>query len=681
MKISVDWLNRYLDAPADADAIDRLLTDQGLPIESRLAVEGGDGDIVLDVEVTSNRSDCLSHLGLAREVAAGLERSVVAPDTSMPTGTAVNEVDSLTSVDVQEPELCPVYTARVIRGVKVGPSPDWLVARLKSVGLRSVNNVVDVTNFVLMELGQPLHAFDLDRLAGQRIVVRRAQEGQGMVAIDGSPHRLDASMLVIADADKPVAIAGVMGGQETAVTDQTQNVLLESAIFDPSCVRRTSRALKLASDSSYRFERGVDPVGVELASRRAARLIGEVAGGTLAAGVLRVGDHEPGPRPVTLRTDRCNALLGLQLPASRMVKLLDRLRFEPRLDDAAGKITCRVPSYRLDVNREVDLIEEIARLHGFDPIPINETIRIVARPVQPAVAARQKLAEVLVAHGYHEAVTFSYVEPRLAQPFLWPDQQSVMIDHASRHVGTRAEPALRPSVLPSLLACRKSNQDVGNAPVHLFEAAAVWTGQDGAIHEHNRLAMLCDADDPQHSLRRVRGTIGELVEQMSGRCELSFVPAERPSFSDALMVSLGGHQLGWLGLIDRACTRLFELQAPVVGAELDLDGLLKLYPPQHDIRPLPKFPRIGRDLSVVVAEKVRWDEIQDQVLASGPRLLEDIAFIGVYRGKPIPRGEKSVSFRLLFRDPQATLRHEEVDPQIAAVVERLDIQLGARLRG
>lgn len=675
MKMSVDWLNSYLERPVDADEVDRTLTNQGLPIESRLPV-GDAGDEMLDVEVTSNRADCLSHLGLARDVAAGMGCGWIEPDHSLANLEEADSVETLASVVNEDRKLCPCYTARVIQGVRVGPSPEWLVRRLTSVGLRSVNNVVDVTNFVLLELGQPLHAFDLDLLKGRRVVVRKAHKGETMVALDGSECRFDNEMLVIADQARPVAVAGVMGGIDTAVTEKTTTLLLESAMFDAVSVRRCSRALKLASDSSFRFERGVDPLGVEAASRRAAKLICEITGGHLAKGVIRVGEPNGSPRSVEMHSERCNRLLGLRLVPKRMVQLLDRLGFAPTFDDATGRITCMIPTRRMDVQREVDLIEEVARLHGYDEIPVQERIHIVARPVQRSVEARKILSQVLVAHGYHEAITFSFIRPKFGEVFLNEGQQPVTINESQR----RVDSMLRPSLLPSLLQCRRFNQDVGNATVRLFECASTWTTQQGQIIETVRLGLVSDADEPQLGLQQVRGSIEELVVQLVGRCDMTFLPSERANLSPAAQVVLEGKPIGWVGVIDSSCQKLFELQTPVVVAEIDLEDLLRRYPPQHQVGVLPKFPGIGRDLSVIVDESVAWGQIQTLVTKIKPELMEDLVFIGFYRGKPIPKGKKSISFRLLFRDPTATLRHEHVDGQMATVVNSLQTQIGAELR-
>ncbi len=684
MKTSVAWLNDYLDRPCDADEAEQRLTAVGFPSDGRddLTLAGGAADTVLDIEITSNRGDCLSHVGLARELAAATGRALATPALE-PADAAGPEAASLTSVANQPHDLCPLYTARVLRGVTVGPSPDWLVRRLEAVGLRSVNNVVDVTNYVLFELGQPLHAFDLAKLAERRIVVRTARAGERFVAIDGTRHELNEDMLVIADAARPVAVAGVMGGIDTEVGPDTRDILLESAIFDPLSVRSTSRALKLASDSSFRFERGVDPLGVDRASRRAARLILETAGGELARGVVRAGQDDPAPLEVSLRPARTNALLGVDLAAEQQAAYLERLGLLPRV--AGGTIACTVPSHRLDLKREVDLVEEVARLHGLDQVPTRDKIEIEARPMQPAVAARQMLGRVLAAHGYHETITFSFVRIKHGGAFLDEASEPVMVDDERR----KAEPMLRPSLLPSLLACRKANQDRGNTNLRLYEAAATWRRHGGRFLEQQRLALLADVPaggDAQHALRELRGSVEELIEQLGGpdtASRLHIDPAEMPNFAAAGQVRLGEQVLGVLGVLAPDTRELFDLKAELVAAELELDALIGLYPPARQAAQQPRYPAIERDLSIVVDESVRWRQIEQAVRDTRPAMLEAVRFLDTYRGKPIEPGRKSVSFRMVFRDPERTLRHEQVDPQVSAVVEALGKaeHIEAELRG
>lgn len=673
MKVSISWLNTYLDRPVTADEAEVLLTAQGTPIETREPV--GHGDFMVDVEVTSNRADCFSHVGVAREVAAGSGRQLRLPDATLPSASG-DPVEKLTSVSNECAELCPVYTARVIRGVKVGPSPAWLVERLTAIGLRSVNNVVDVTNFVLMEMGQPLHAFDMAKLVGRRIVVRKAREGEAFDAIDGTKHKLRGDMLVIADDSRPVALAGVIGGVNSEVTGATVDVLLESARFDPLAIRRAGRTLRLASDSSYRFERGVDPAGVELASCRAAKLIVELAGGTLSPGVIRVGEAEPSPRAVSMRVARCNALLGMELTADQLVTLLDRLALMPKLDRGVGVIVCHVPTFRLDLHREVDLIEEIARLHGVDKVPVKERIEIVARAPQQAIEARQVLNQSLIAHGFHEIVTFSFVTRKHGEAFLPAGASAVEVDDERR----KSEPMLRPSLAPSLLVCRKANQDVGNTDVRLFESAAVWCRRGEKIVERRTVGVLMDITDAQSGVRMLRGAIEETFSRLGGGVTVTLESAQHAWMSVGARIVVEGKEVGVLGVVSQATQKLFDLQSTVAFAELDMDAAIAMYPPRRTVQSLARFPGIERDLSIVIDEDVAWERVRGEVEAAKPALMEDLRFLVTYRGKPIPAGKKSVSFRMVFRDPAATLRHEQADGQVAAVIDRLKSSLNAELR-
>jgi phenylalanyl-tRNA synthetase beta chain len=687
MKISLAWLNDYLEPPVAAEAVEPLLTAQGFPIEDTVAVEDGPaaGDTMFDVEVTSNRGDCLSHLGVAREIAAGSDARLKRPETPQP-GAGPDAVGTLATVQVDEPEACPVYTARVITGLTVKPSPDWLVARLDAVGLRSVNNVVDVTNFVLHEMGQPLHAFDLGRLSGREITVRHAAPGEAFNAIDGSRHELRDGMLVIADGQQPQAVAGVMGGRDSEVTEQTTEVLLESAIFAPLSVRTTGRALKLASDSSFRYERGVDPAGVERASRRAAALIVQVAGGQVAEGVIRVGKAAPDPKrdtlTVPLRLGRLRSVMGIDFSRQQVMEYLhQRLGLADASPPTGDTLEFAIPTYRLDLRREIDLIEEVARLHGMASIPVKPKLELTARPPQDTVRARRILAEVLVGHGYHETITFSFIRPAYAKPFLPAESDPLVLEGDHK----KDEPMLRPSVLPSLLQCRKLNQDVGNRDVKLFEIASTWHVQSGETIENVRLALLRDAEQPDAALRELRGTLEEILEALGGPMGHAALTVDASTddavMSPAAVVKLEGQPVGRFGLLNQASTDPFGLQTPQAGLEVELPRLLDLYPPRRAIGELPRFPGIERDLSLIVEEAVTWQQITAAVEQAQPDLLEEVGFLGVYRGKPIERGRKSVSLRLLFRDSERTLRHEQVDPQVAAVVAELKQKLSAELRG
>lgn len=695
MKISLNWLNSLIDRPTNTEEAARVLTAMGFPVEETEAVTTSDGtaDVMLDVEVTSNRSDCLSHIGVAREFAAGAGCELRLPLGDLPAsdGSPPSEhATDLATVTNDEPDLCSIYTARIIRDVKVGPSPAWLKQALEAIGQDSINNVADITNYALMQMGQPLHAFDYDKLADHAIVIRKAKAGESIAALNAESYQLSPDNLVIADANVPVAIAGVMGGEASKVTEQTTTVLLEAAMFDVISVRHTVRKLKvkvknkLGTESSFRYERGLDPLGVDRASRYAARLICEVAGGTMTEGVIRVGADAPTPRTVTLRIARCHSLLGIELAPDYITGLLDGLGLFPTLNDASDEITCIIPTHRLDLEREVDLIEEIARAHGMAEIPVRQKIDIVAQQIQPHVEARRTIGRTLVAHGYHETVTFSFLTTGQGNMFLADGESPVLVEHSLR----KQEPVLRPSLIPSLLRCRKMNQDVGNTGIKLFEVGSTWRRDaDAKINERVTLALLCDvtgegARAAEQTMASMRTAIEELVQQLGDRAATVTIEAAESAanLETAATINVNDTAVGTFGIMTAKATKAFDVKANLCIAELTLAPLVALYPPKHEVGPLPKFPAIERDLSVIISEATPWSDIESHVRATEPAMLEDLAFVETYRGKPIPQGQKSISFRMRFRDPENTLRHEQVDPQVNQVVTRLKDKVGAELR-
>ena len=598
MKISLAWLNTYLQQPTEAVEAEELLTNQGFPIEEIEDLTGG--DMMLDVEVTSNRPDCLSHVGVAREIAAGRAAANIAHEcntlllpnleiTSLLSDTATSEITSVENLDTT---LCPVYTARVIQGVKVAPSPQWLAERIEAIGLRPVNNIVDITNFVLHETGQPLHTFDLDKLAGGRVIVRHAKKGEKFNAIDGTQHELEQGMLVIADENQPQAVAGVMGGKDSEVGDATINILLESAAFAPLSVRKTSRRLKLGSDSSFRFERGVDQVGILKASQRAAQMIVELAGGTIAKNPIVQRENEYTSHFVKISIKRSNAVIGTDLTSEQTVHILENLALAPKLQGDQDTIICTIPSHRLDLTREIDLIEEVVRMFGLDNIPIQDKISITVKPSEEKLTAKRKLTQTLVGHGYFEAINHSLTTEASAKPFIAEGQQTLRLQE------DKFQPMLRPSILPSLLQCRKVNQDMGSSDIKLFETASVWHRAEDQIVETVKLGILADMSDDQ-SLRRVNGALQDLVFAMAGnQAIIEITPCDSSIYQTAGKITLNGVLLGNLGVANDKLLKQFGLQTRVLCAELDYAILLDLYTSQREIKQLSRFPGIERDLSI-----------------------------------------------------------------------------------
>jgi phenylalanyl-tRNA synthetase beta chain len=670
MKISLNWLSDYVDVSMPAADLADLLLRIGFPVAS---VEETAGDIVLDVEVTSNRPDLLGHLGVAREVAAATGLAFRPPAIGE-LKTAGRACD-LTRVEVLAPDLCPRYTARVIRGLKVGPSPRWIVERLEAVGLRSINNVVDVTNYVMFEYSQPLHAFDYGKLDGHRIVVRCAVDGETIVSIDRTRCQLDSRMLVIADAGRPVAIAGIMGGLDTEVGEATTAVLLESAQFDPLVTRRTSRKLGVLSESNYRMERGIDPVGLDEASRRACQLILQTAGGELAQGAVDVWARPYAPAEVALRTRRTDALLGMAVPPARQEEHLRRLRLSPRVE--GERIVCAIPPWRADLTREVDLIEEVARLEGYDRIPVGSKVAHAVTPEALPARVRKAAADVLRCAGFHEALAISFIDAKEAELFGCP--QPVRVDALVR----KTQNALRPTALPSLLRVCKVNQDAGNVEdVNVFELAQVFPPGEGSglPAERLELAMIGSA-----GLRTVRGAVEAIFDRLAPRCKWEIAPHDVAGLEagGSAWIVVDGKAAGVLGCVAQAVMSHYGLEGAgknLSAATINLDAIMPHAGEVRKFRPLPRYPAVVRDLSVIVAEDLPWRDLQSAIDAVRQPIRAGLEYVTTYRGKPIADGRKSVTIRLTYRWEDGTLRAEQVDEQVRQVVDALKRDLSAELR-
>jgi phenylalanyl-tRNA synthetase beta chain len=669
MNTSLKWLEDFLPGAAlDPSACAEALTGGGLPVEHIQRLEK---DAVLDVEVTSNRSDCLSHIGVAREISALLDRPF--KDVQIVVDESTTPVSDLTSVRIDAPELCPHYTARVIRNVKIGPSPDWMIKRLEAIGVRSINNVVDVTNYVMFELGQPLHAFDFDKLSGRKIIVRTARDGESITSIDGHERKLSEGMLVIADAEKPVALAGVMGGLDSEVTNRTVNVLLESARFDPLSVRRTARALDMKSDSSYRFERGIDPLLPERASLRAGQLILQTAGGELASGQAEAGAPGFSPQRIVLRLERMRKLLGTEIEPGEAVESLRRLLLNPVLDGET--ITIEVPSWRQDLSIEADVIEEVARIVGYDRIPVRHTISIVLTPPAPEARVMDQIRTELTSAGYFEAVTFTFVSDLLAGDFV--PEGVASLPRADARV-RKSDAHLRPSILPGLLEAVRRNETRGTSGAKLFETGSTF-GVDsaGKVIETRRLGLVGDQD-----LHALRGAVESLLMRLDRSRAVRIVPDRRAGFEAGAsgQIEWGDQPIGFIGRIDKKVAEKLSLRAIPAAAELELAPLLSGAQPVPQYRPLPKYPPVRRDLSLIVSDNTPYGALDALIRSLDLPDLEETQYVTTYRGKPLARGQKSLTTTLVFRSEEGTLTSEQVEPQVAKVVEVARKQLHAELR-
>ncbi len=669
MKISLNWLNDYIDTGLSGEQIATILSDLGFPCEG---IEKLAEDVVLDVEVTSNRGDCLSHIGVARELAAATGKELRLPQVELE--EMDKDASQFARVEIREPPLCRRYTARIIDGVKVGPAPDWMAKRLEAVGMRSVNNVVDATNYAMMETGQPPHAFDYATITEGKIIVRKAAPGEQIVSIDGAKCTLDPDMLVIADATRPVAIAGVMGGLETEVGDATTTILLEEAYFDPVCVRTTSRRLALPSEAAFRFERIVDIERIDWASQRTAQLIAQVAGGRVAKGVVDAYPMKRQPIQVLLRLSRLNKLLGIEVPPEIVLKILSSLCFEPQL--SGDIVTCSAPTWRSDICREVDLIEEVARVHGYDKVPTRRRIQIEAVAADSRQTLAQSARAFLNACGFYETVSVTFVDPTAASLFSGGDAAAQL---GVKDVSRKSANLLRRTLLGSLLGVLKTNANAGNLPCRIFEMADTFMPSEsgeGLPVEGVKLALVCDSD-----LRQIRGTVEGLIQCVDRQAQVDLVPADVTWAEVGARVMVGGKVIGAAGVFGSAIRDKLDFnEMSPVGAELDFDALLELKAGPVKIRPIPRFPAIERDLSIVVSEETAWANIAKAVESSSPTELEDVRFVDIYRGKGISSGKKSVTLSLRFRDEDGTLTHDTVDGYQAAIVESLNRVVGAELR-
>ncbi|NQV32846.1 MAG: phenylalanine--tRNA ligase subunit beta [Phycisphaeraceae bacterium] len=668
MKISLNWLNDYIDIGYDAEAIADILSDKGFPCEEILA---HDQDTMIDVEVTSNRGDCLGHLGVARELAAATGKSLKRPEVTLEFNS--QDVSSLVEVVVEAPDACARYTARVIQGVTVGPSPDWLVKRLETIGLRTVNNVVDATNYAMMETGQPAHAFDYDKIDQGKIIVRQARAGETLISIDGTPCKLTENMLIIADAKGPVAMAGVMGGLETEVTGQTTTVLLEDAHFEPVTVRTTSRQLALPSDAAYRFERIVDREAMDWISQRTAQLIVQVAGGTVAQGMV---DCYPRPRaeaPVILRLSRLAHVLGIDVPPQEVVDILIALGFEPCLQ-TPEVVTCKVPSWRSDVTREVDLIEEVARCYGYDKVPTQDRIEIQVTSVDAYQKDVQAVARALNACGYYETISVDFVDDATAELFaVREDKNHLAVADVSRKSANK----LRQTVMGSLLSILKTNVNVKNLPCRVFEVAHTFVPDASGIlpKEETSIGLVADSD-----FRSLRTAVEQTIRTLVPDAGIEFVPADLPWAQAGAEVRANGVGVGYAGVFSDSVLKAFELKHVMpVGAELAFETLVNMKSDRMTLKAIPRFPAIERDLSLIVAESVKWSDIVAAIDSHGPKELEGVKYREIYRGKGVPKGKKSITLSLRFRDADGTLKHDTVDvfqkPIVAGLVEDVKAEL------
>lgn len=688
MLFSSRWLARYVELPETTDDLAALLTRCGMVVED-MRPQGD--DTVFDLDIPSNRVDAMNHYGVAREIATARRVELRAPKITA-RGSDPG-IDRLTGVEIEDFDGCARYAARLIRGVKIAPSPPWLASLIEAIGLRPLSNVADITNFVLWELGHPLHAFDFDRLAEQRIVVRRARDGETLVTLDGIERKLLASDLVIADAQRPVALAGVMGGVESAITDDSVNVLLEGAWFDPASVRATAQRFNLHTDASHRFERSAAHDGMLMALDRAAGLVQELAGGELAGGMIDVVGALPEPVTTELRLERLQSLLGIEMQPADVEQILTRLGFS--IEPADGGYTVEVPSFRPDVMREEDLIEEVGRHHGYDRLPATlPVVRAVEDPGTPEVLGERRLKRCFVAAGCHEVMSSSLSSAA---------EQTVFIDRAEDLVAlgnpiSTSLGVLRAHLVPGLLGAVAHNLNHGQTTLRLFEVGHCFTGPltDEGVTERWGLAIALTGsrrrdhwDDAAAAVDfyDLKGIVERVTRQMAWpqwRWEPGTAPGIDPATAAVLRSASGDDApAGWAGRISADAAHTFDIDADVWVAELDIDELIDRPHPTAHYLPMSRFPAGVRDVALVVAEDNDYAAVEATTIAAAAAAnlpLIGVSLVEIYAGDEIPPGHRGLTLRFTFRSDDRTLTREEIDAGQQRLVEALCETLGARQR-
>jgi phenylalanyl-tRNA synthetase beta chain len=657
-----------------------------------LALALGLSDRVLEIGLTPNRSDCLSMIGIAREVAAIQKTALSYPEIRLPEGKG--DIRQMASVSILAPEHCPRYAARILTGATVGPSPHWLCDRLISVGIRPINNVVDITNFVMMETGQPLHAFDFDRLAGHRIVVRTAVSGELFTTLDHKSRALTADMLIICDGEKPVAIAGVMGGHNSEIEPSTQSILIESACFDPTSIRKTSKYFGLNTDASHRFERGVDPEGTVFALDRAAALMADICGGALVAGII---DERPVVReqkPIVLSAKDANRLLGTEIESAVMDGMLESIGFtvEP-LDPDQRKVL--PPSYRVDVSRPVDLVEEIARLSGYDRIPT--TFPVISEGSTrsfPSQNPREKILQLMTGFGFSETITYSFVHP----------QSCTYLRLESGDPRTRALSVLNPlsedqgimrtSLVPGILETAYRNISQQSRNLKLFEIGNVFfsNGQDVLPDEVEMLSGLwtgarqeaswhapdtgCDFFDLKGVVEALLAALHIQDIRFSRDAALS-CPYLKPGHSAG--IQCGRQAVGYIGQVHPETLGYFNIKQPVYVFEIDIRKLFASVPNVHQAAAIPRFPAVARDMTLILSKSLESGSIIEMVQEMRNPLVERVMLFDVFEGGHLPLDKKSLSFRLIYRSADGTLEDEAVNTLHKSISDKLIQEFDAAL--
>ena len=664
-----------------------LVLDSFLTEGTNLSAALGLDDVTMEINITPNRADALSHIGVARDLSAIFNRPLIYPILDLK--ESGKKSDELAEVEIKDFEKCPRYIGKVVSNVEVKDSPEWLKKRLKSIGLRPINNVVDVTNYVLYEVGQPLHAFDLDNLAGKKIIVRRADEGEKFVTLDSKERKMKSSDLMICDFDRTVAIAGVMGGKNSEVTTSTKNILIESAYFNHSSVRKTAKHLSLSTDASYRFERGTDYNITLWAAKRAAQLIQETTYGEIAVGEIDAYPIQITPSKVEVRFARITRVLGYEIPKEIVQSILTNLGFV-LLEKSEDKLIVQVPSFRSDVEREIDLIEEVARIYGYNNIPEINKISITLEEKVDQYEFTDKLRNAFTSLGFYEIVTNSMLSESVAAKFGNPiaviNPQNSEMSH------------IRTSLLPGLLTTVSHNLKVSEKDLMLFEIGKVFNKKIEKISSFNDfeeteslIAAITGnsvrtkwyASDKQFDVYELKGIVVALINKIIPGAVVKFEECTdaNSNYSNCLKIIINNEDLGIIGKVIPEVVEAFDVNQPVYVLELNLDKLKWIKSLQKAFNELLKFPKVYRDCAFVLDSDIESARVAEVIKESSTKLLHNVILFDIFQSESLGKDKKSLAFQLEYFDLSRTLTEEEVEKDFRAAIKAVEIKFGAQLRG
>ncbi|MFV2082043.1 MAG: phenylalanine--tRNA ligase subunit beta [bacterium] len=683
MKVNLSWLSDYVEIDRSPEEIAEDLTMAGLEVEG---ISKFDGDTILELSVTPNRPDLLCHVGVARELTVLYDKELKYPDTDVE--ESKTHVEAMSSVDIEDPAGCHRYSARVMTGVTIGPAPEEIVKRLESVDVRSINNIVDATNYVMMELGQPLHAFDYNLLGENRIAVRLASAGETLRTLDGQERKLEPEDLLICDGLGPVAMAGIMGGESSEVRDDTADLLLESACFDPVTIRRGAKRLGLSSEASYRFERGTDPTGTVRAVDRLAKLVKEWAGGEIFAGALDTHPRVEEERVVDFRTSRVGEFLGIEISEEDMHSILTKLGLTVR-KSKSGNWKVIPPGFRRDISREEDLIEEIARIYGYQEIPVTmplgRTIPVKPEPEERVILTAKSAMEGM---GFSESITYSFISrSELADLGLTGGPEPVALLNPISDEMT----VMRTSLLPGLLRAVKLNLSRRIDRVKMYEVGRSFLPRTSCeiSEERIRIAAVMTGERSDKSWYRdmeksdffdIKGAVQGLLGAL-GVSEVSFMEEEMPYLhpGQSAWVTIGEKTAGPVGTLHPSLLEKYGMGEWAGCFELDLEIIKEASLEKRPYSPIPRYPGLLRDIALVVPSGVSCNQVEETIQDAAENL-RSVRLFDLYEGKGIPDDHRGLAFSLVFQSMERTLNDEEVDTGLKKILKALDNKLGAKLR-